>query len=99
MVAAGEMAAGTDVWATIDPVLHSVPDSEHEDVKPILNKEGRQKLASFGKAKEDPNSEERREQLMNLWAKNMPDLHVVVPFESGWEEDWMAIFLPLQRDQ
>lgn len=73
--------------------------STSEDVRPVLDHAGRQVIQSLGMASGAPNSDERHEQLEEVWKLNMPELHSVIPHEDDLKDDWKGIFLPLQQDQ
>lgn len=70
-----------------------------EDVRPVLNTQGKTRLAELGHAVGEPNSVERQNDLVNLWDTNLPDLHLVVPRDETRKQEWFDIFLNLQEGQ
>ena len=73
--------------------------SSNEDVRPLLNTNGRLKLASLGQAEGQPNSQARREQLDRLWDLKIPDLHLAIPHTGDQRDLWIKSFLTLQPGQ
>jgi hypothetical protein len=77
--------------------LHRRP--EFEDYRPILDEEGRARIAAIGRAEGLPNSVQRNNQLEALWSKEVQDLHLVIPHESESKQKWMDEFLGLAEGQ
>jgi hypothetical protein len=77
--------------------LHRRP--EFEDYRPILDEDGRARIAAIGRAEGLPNSVQRKNQLENLWSKEVQDLHLVVPHEAEFKHMWMTEFLGLAEGQ
>lgn len=73
--------------------------SSTEDVRPLLNRYGREKLAALGQAEGEQMSPERRQYLEGVWALNKPDLHIVIPHDDDNKERWIGSFMTLQPGQ
>ncbi|KAK4501828.1 hypothetical protein PRZ48_007637 [Zasmidium cellare] len=69
-----------------------------QEERPVLNEEGRRKLAGLGQAVGKPNSDERKQQLNQLWEEDIADLHVLVPREEG-KTKWMKSLLNVPQHQ
>lgn len=70
-----------------------------DDVRPMLDTNGRLKLIELGRAEGSPRSNERTQQLDGLWELNKPDLHVHISNEPGNKEVRMETVMDLQTGQ
>ncbi|CAD0096499.1 unnamed protein product [Aureobasidium mustum] len=82
-----------DAWAR----MHRRP--EFEDYRPLLDEDGRARIAAIGRAEGLPQSYVRAQQLEKLWTRNVHDLHLVIPHQPERKEEWMEEFLGLQQGQ
>jgi hypothetical protein len=67
--------------------------------RPMLDADGRAKIASLGQAVGKPNSQDRTQQLERLWEKNMPDLHLLIPNEEGHWTEWSKAMSKVAENQ
>jgi hypothetical protein len=73
--------------------------SSTDDVRPVLDKDGRLTLLGLGRAEGQPSSDERFHQLDQLWEINMPDLHIHVAHSPENKDKWIGTFKDLQTGQ
>jgi hypothetical protein len=77
----------------------SFTQTSSEDVRPVLDHAGRQIMRSLGTAEGAPYSFKRDMQLDEIWDRNTPELHSLVPHNESLKEKWKETFVPLQEDQ
>jgi hypothetical protein len=73
--------------------------SSTDDVRPVLDTDGRLTLLGLGRAEGLPDSNERAQQLDDLWQLNKPDLHIHIANEPANKDSWISTFMGLQTGQ
>jgi hypothetical protein len=70
-----------------------------DDVRPILDNQGRVRIAVLGQALGTPLSTARDDQIEIFWEKNLRDLHLAIPRAEALKEDWFDQFRLLKQGQ
>ncbi|QKX57257.1 uncharacterized protein TRUGW13939_04365 [Talaromyces rugulosus] len=72
---------------------------EKDKSSPVFGRGTFHNIFSLGRAVGTPNSQERFEHLKALWAKNVPELHIMIPHREEKYPQWNGEFSTLHEGQ